>query len=160
MQFTAHTQTFPTTWASEHCKGPSKMHLRTAKRAKAVCTNSPPQSHTSPPKKNPSQQPFKGFELRCQGIISKWHLQVIRGQRIILVTCGKGGKLQGQIFQYLKCRQMFCLHKKCHLIYDGALHPELQLSQRNCREHGWEWNQKFIYYLQIFHWFTLIKIRG
>lgn len=109
MQFTAHTQTFPTTWDSERCKGPSKMHLRTAKRAKAVCTDSPPSSTLR--RKNPSRQPFKGFELRCQGIISKWHLQVIRGQRIILVTCGKGGKLQGQISQYLNVGRCFVYTK-------------------------------------------------
>lgn len=54
---------------------------------------------------------------------------MIRGRRIISVTCGKGGKLQGQTSQCFKCRQMFCLHEKCRLIYDGAVHPELQLME-------------------------------
>lgn len=131
MQFTAHTNVshHVSLWTLQGAKQNAFKNCQTCKGS--VYQFFPPAG----------EKPFtttlsKGFELYYQGIISKWHLQVIRGRRIILVTCGKGGKLQGQTSQYLKCRQMFCLHEKCHLIYDGAVHPQLQLSPDGTAENA------------------------
>lgn len=136
------TQTFPTTWASEHCKGPSEMHLRTAKRAKAVCTNSSPPPY-SPPKKNPSQQPFKkALNCTSRGLsvsdIYKW----LEDEELSQSLVGKEESFKVKPLSASNVGRCFVYTRSAVWFMTG---PYIQnFSWWSCRERGWERNQEFV----------------